>query len=160
VRIHVFDLVAMVEGGAVGAPAGSVGQARADGLEATRDLGDAGEALDPQAIAEYRIRLAEVREEIAEAETNNDPGALDRARHEYDLLSNQLTAGVGRGGRARRSSSHVERARAQVTKSIRESVAHIRRNDAKLGDHFATSIRTGAFCAYLPNLADLEHDPS
>jgi tetratricopeptide (TPR) repeat protein len=166
VRIHVFDLVAMVDGGGVGAPAGSVGQARADGLDAGRDLGDVGEALDPQAIAEYRSRLAEVRAEIAEAQTNNDPGALGRARYEFDLLSNQLTAGVGRSGRARRSSSHVERARAQVTKSIRASVAHIRRNDAKLGDHFATSIRTGAFCAYLPNLAnlaelaDLENKPS
>jgi len=165
VRNHVIDLVAMAEGGATHLPA-ALGQARADGLDSSGDLGDAGEALDTKAIGEYRVRLEEVHEEIAEAEANNDPGALGRARHEFDLLSSQLTAGVGRSGRARRSSSHVERARAQVTKSIRASVAHIRRNDVKLGDHFATSIRTGAFCAYLPDLADLtaltdlENNPS
>jgi tetratricopeptide (TPR) repeat protein len=149
VRIHVCDLVAIVEGGATQTPA-TLGQARADGLEASRDLGDAGEKLDPQAIGEYRIRLAEVREELAEAERNNDSGAVDRARHELELLTGQLTAGLGVGGRLRKSSSHVERARALVTKNIRASVERIRRNDVKLGDHFATSIRTGAFCAYVP----------
>ena len=149
VRIHACDLVAMVEGGATQSPA-ALEQARADGLEASRDLGDAGETLDLKAIAEYRIRLAEVHEELAEAERNNDSGAANRAGHELELLTNQLTAGVGAGGRLRKSSSHVERARALVTKSIRASVERIRRNDVKLGDHFATSIRTGAFCAYLP----------
>jgi tetratricopeptide (TPR) repeat protein len=149
VRVHVCDLVAIVEGGATQTPR-TLGQARADGLEASRDLGDAGETLDPRAIAEYRIRLAEVREELAEAERNNDSGAVDRARRELGLLTSQLTAGVGVGGRLRRSSSHVERARALVTKNIRASVEHIRRNDLKLAEHFATSIRTGAFCAYLP----------
>jgi len=156
IRIHVYDLVAMVEGGATQVPA-ALDQARAEGLEATRDLGDAGEMLDPRAISEYRLRLGEVRQALAAAERNNDSGALDRARYEFDFLSRQLTAGVGQGGRARRSSSHVERARTQVTKSIRASVSHIRRNDVKLGDHFATSIRTGAFCAYLP---ELENEPS
>jgi hypothetical protein len=160
VRIHVRDLVAMVEGGAARVPAASVGQARADGLEAVRDLGDAGETLDPQAISEYRTRLGEVRDELAEAERNNDSGAAERSQHELDLLTSQLSAGVGRGGRARRSSSHVERARALVTKNIRASIDRIRRNDVKLADHLTTSIRTGAFCAYLPDLADLENHPA
>jgi tetratricopeptide (TPR) repeat protein len=158
IRIHVRDLVAMVEGGASRVPATSVGQARADGLEAVRDLGDAGETLDPQAISEYRKRMGEVRQELAEAEKNNDSGAVQRARHELELLTSQLTAGVGRGGRPRRSSSHVERARALVTKNIRASIERIRRNDVRLADHLATSIRTGAFCAYLPDLTDLENN--
>ncbi len=157
VRIHACDLVAMVEGGEAGGPAASPARARAEGLEASHDLGDAGEALDPQAISAYRRRLIEVREELAEAERNNDSGALERARHEYELLSGQLSAGVGTRGRIRRSSSHVERARWLVTKNIRTSVERIRRNNPKLGDHFAISIHTGAFCAYLP---DLENKPS
>jgi hypothetical protein len=66
----------------------------------------------------------------------------------------QLASAVGRHGRVRRSSSHVERARALVTKNIRASVERIRRNDTKLAEHFASSIRTGAFCAYLPHLED------
>ena len=157
IRIHVCDLVAMVEGGEVRVPASSLAQARADGLQSTRDLGDAGEELDPRAISAYRHRSREVREELAEAERNNDSGALDRARRELELLTSQLTAGVGRGGRSRRSSSHVERARALVTKNIRAAVERIRHHDVRLGDHFTTSIRTGAFCAYLPDFADLEN---
>jgi AAA ATPase domain len=157
VRIHACDLVAMIEGTDAGSPAALPERARAEGLEASHDLGDAGDALDPQAISAYRRRLTEVRAELAEAERNNDSGAVERARHEHELLVGQLSAGVGRGGRVRRSSSHVERARTLVTKNIRAGVERIRRNDGKLGEHFATSIHTGAFCFYLP---DHETKPS
>ena len=154
VRIHACDLVAMVEGRALHDAAASVGHAQAQGLVAASDLGDAGESLDAQAVSSYRRRLTEVRAELAEAERNNDPGAKERAQREFEALSHQLASAVGRHGRVRRSSSHVERARALVTKNIRASVERIRRNDAKLAEHFASSIRTGAFCAYLPQLED------
>jgi hypothetical protein len=157
VRIHVCDLVAMVEGGGTGVPLPSTERGRADGLETARDLGDAGEELDAQAIAAYRRRSVELREELAEAERNHDSGAVARARHELEVITGQLTAGVGRGGRARRSSSHVERARALATKNIRAAVERIRQHDVKLGEHLASSIRTGAFCAYLPDFADPEN---
>ena len=150
VRIHACDLVAMVEGRA---PA-SVGNAQVQGLEAAFTLGDAGESLDAQAVSSYRRRLTEVRAELAEAERNNDTGAKERAQREFEALSHQLASAVGRHGRVRRSSSHVERARALVTKNIRASVERIRRNDAELAEHFASRIRTGAFCAYLPQLED------
>ena len=154
VRIHACDLVAVVEGRALHDAAASVGHAQAQGLVAASDLGDAGEALDAQAVSSYRRRLTEVRAELAEAERNNDSGAKERAQREFEALSHQLASAVGRHGRVRRSSSHIERARALVTKNIRASVERIRRNDAKLAEHFASSIRTGAFCAYLPQLED------
>ena len=154
IRIHACDLVAIVEGRALHDAAASVGHAQAQGLVAASDLGDAGESLDAQAVSSYRRRLTEVRAELAEAERNNDPGAKERAQREFEALSHQLASAVGRHGRVRRSFSHVERARALVTKNIRASVERIRRNDAKLAEHFASSIRTGAFCAYLPQLED------
>ena len=154
VRIHACDLVAVVEGRALHDSAASVGHAQAQGLVAASNLGDAGEALDAQAVSSYRRRLTEVRAELAEAERNNDTGAKERAQREFEALSHQLASAVGRHGRVRRSSSHIERARALVTKNIRASVERIRRNDAKLAEHFASSIRTGAFCAYLPQLED------
>jgi tetratricopeptide (TPR) repeat protein len=157
VRIHACDLVAIVEGRAPAEAAASVGQAQAHGLQAASDLGDAGEALDTQAVSSYRRRLMEVRAELAEAERNNDSGARDRAQREFEALRHQLASAVGRHGRVRRSSSHVERARALVTKNIRASVERIRRNDTKLGEHFANSIHTGIFCAYLPQLKDKQY---
>ena len=156
VRIHACDLVAVVEGRALHDAAASVGHAQAQGLEAASDLGDAGEALDAQAVSSYRRRLTEVRAELAEAERNNDTGAKERAQREFEALSQQLASAVGRHGRVRRSSSHVERARALVTKNIRASIERIRSNDTKLGEHFANSIRTGIFCAYLPQLEDIQ----
>jgi predicted ATPase len=157
VRVHACDLVSVIEGGEAGSPGASPDRARAEGLQASHDLGDAGDTLDPQAISAYRQRLTEVRAELADAERNNDSGAVERGRHEYELLTAQLSAGVGRRGRIRRNSSHVERARTLVTKNIRAGVERIRRSDGKLGDHFATSIHTGAFCFYLP---DHETKPS
>ena len=38
-----------------------------------------------------------------------------------------------------------------VTKSIQPVLQRIGRNDVKLGHHFATCIRTGYLCAYLPD---------
>jgi hypothetical protein len=152
VRIHARDLVAIFEGGSHRGPGPSEGVAHAEGLTMAADLGDAGEVLDAQAVSAYRNRRMELRAELAEAESNNDLGAMERARREIEELSRQLAVGIGRRGRARRSSSHLERARAAVTKNIRASVERIRRNDAKLGEHFAASIRTGVFCAYLPDL--------
>ena len=150
VRVHACDLVTIVDGAA---PASANSELAYEArLRTAADLGDAGENLDRQAISDYRRRLLEVRGELAEAERNNDLGAIARARREFELLSSQLSTGVGRGGRLRRNSSHVERARALVTKSIRTGVERIRHNDAKLAEHFANSIRTGAFCAYLPRI--------
>src|SRR5215472_15679201 len=129
VRIQARDLMAMVEGRSHHDPGASEGVAHAEGLATTSDLGDAGEVLDAQAVSSYRQRLIELRAELAEAERNNDLGALERARREFEELSSQLAAGVGRRGRARRSSSHLERARAAVTKNIRAGVERIRHND-------------------------------
>ena len=152
-RIHVHDLLATVEGTAAGDGRirMAAGPARQDGLEVVRELGDAGEALDLRARGEYRRRLGELRAELEDAEGQSDPGRANRARTELEFLTAELAAAVGRGGRGRKIAAHAERARATVTKSIRASLERIGRNDVKLGHHFATCIRTGYLCAYLPD---------
>jgi len=45
----------------------------------------------------------------------------------------------------------VERARSTVSKNIRLGVEKIRGKDAALGRYFASSIKTGYYCAYLPD---------
>ena len=158
-RIHVHDLLAAVEGTAAGDGRIRMAaeRARQDGLEVVRELGDAGEALDLRARGEYRRRLGELRAELEDAEGQNDPVRVERARGELEFLTAELAAAVGRGGRGRKTAAHAERARATVTKSIRASLERIGRNDAKLGHHLATCIRTGYLCAYLP---DPERKPS
>jgi pimeloyl-ACP methyl ester carboxylesterase len=114
------------------------------------DLGDAGALLDATARAQYRLRIGELREELAEAVRLNDVWRAARLRSELESLGEQIAAAVGLGGRDRKAASHTERARLMVTKAIKAAIAKIRASDALLGRHLATSIKTGNCCAYDP----------
>jgi pimeloyl-ACP methyl ester carboxylesterase len=115
------------------------------------DLGDAGELLDAKARKQYRCRIGELREELAEALQHNDTLRAAHLRSELDSLRDQVAAAVGLGGRSRKVASHTERARLMVTKAIKTAIAKIRASDASLGRYLATSIKTGNYCAYDPD---------
>jgi predicted ATPase len=112
--------------------------------------GDIGEALDTEARGQYRVRLADVEEDISEAEANNDPERANRAREEREFLLAELGAAFGLGGRARRLLDPAERARKAVTGRIRDALTHIEAAHPDLGRHLRRSVRTGSFCVYDP----------
>jgi tetratricopeptide (TPR) repeat protein len=114
-------------------------------------LGDAGEMLDPQAKQAYRRRLAETEEDLAEARAVGDTARLAQVEAERDFLLRELSRAVGLGGRDRRAGSAPERARASVTRAIRQAVLRIGEHDQALGKHLDHAIRTGAYCAYMPD---------
>ncbi len=113
--------------------------------------GDGGPVLDSQARAEYRKRLEEVREELAEAEEHHDLGRAEAAQAEMEFISRELAAAVGLGGSARAIGSDAERARSTVTKGIKSAIAAIRAADPGAGRHLGRSIRTGYVCVYQPD---------
>ena len=123
----------------------------AEGLAVRAGTGDAGPALDSQAKAEYRSRLEDLRAEIEEAESFNDPERAARAREEMDFIAHELSAAVGLGGRDRRVASASERARVNVTRALRREIRRIADEDAGLGRELETTVRTGTFCAYEPD---------
>ncbi len=151
-RVHVIDMVQAIEGGA--ATENRSDLVVLEGMKVQRGLGDAGQTLDAQARDEYRRRRDELRVELEDAQGQNDPGRIEGARRELEVLTDELSAAIGRGGRARKNFAHGERARSLVTKHIRTGLELIRRHDARLGDHLDRSIRTGAFCAYLPEAGE------
>jgi hypothetical protein len=114
------------------------------------DLGDAGEVLDAQAKATYRRRLGELREEIEEAETNNDIGRVESLRAELEALTDQLRQATGLGGRSRRAASNADRVRVAVTRRIRAAIVQIEKHHPPLGAHLTETIHTGYFCSYGP----------
>ena len=116
----------------------------------TADLGDAGALLDAKARTQYRQRIREVDEELAEAVQLNDIGRAARLRVGARRPAEQIASAVGLGGRTRKVSSHAERARLMVTKAIKTALARISAADASLGRHLATSIKTGNCCTYDP----------
>jgi tetratricopeptide (TPR) repeat protein len=147
-EMHALELTTTVLGTDL-APRGST-LSRKVVLDA-RGPGHAGELLDARAKAEYRQRLSELEEDVAEAEEWGDSERRARAQEEIDFLVNELAAAVGLGGRDRRASSDAERARVSVTKAIRSAMDRIRDHSASLGNHLATTIRTGTFCSYTPD---------
>lgn len=119
-------------------------------VEVRSDLGDAGAILDAKAKGDYRRRLAELREELEQSERLNDLGRKERLHEEFEFVSSQLAAAVGRRGGDRKAASHLERARSMVSNRIRVSISRIGAVDSALGRHLSEYIRTGYKCAYLP----------
>jgi tetratricopeptide (TPR) repeat protein len=113
--------------------------------------GRTGEILDHKAKEAYRRRIEELQDELEEAEGWGDFERAARARGEMDFLARELAAAVGLGGRGRRASSDAERARVNVTKAIKASMARIGKHSPALAHHLASTIRTGTFCSYLPD---------
>ena len=114
-------------------------------------VGDAGPILDPEAKAQYRTRLQELDEESREADQWNDPERATRARDERELLVQQLATAVGLGGRDRKAASDAEHARVNVTRALKASLERLAEHSPGLGQYFEATLRTGAFCSYVPD---------
>ena len=115
------------------------------------DEGDAGVVLDARAKNAYRRRLAEITDDLEEARTLGDTSRVAQATAELDFLSRELSRAIGLGGRDRRVGSVAERARASVTRAVRHAMGRIRAHHPPLGAHLERAIRTGTYCAYLPD---------
>ncbi|MGE3449448.1 MAG: hypothetical protein AB7H92_17925 [Microbacteriaceae bacterium] len=109
-----------------------------------------GEVLDDRARRQYEQRVRELQRDIDEAEHNADHHRADRARAELDAIVDHLTAALGLGGRTRRHTDNVERARSAVTQRIRATIKRIRAVHPSLAAHLDASIQTGTYCRYQP----------
>jgi tetratricopeptide (TPR) repeat protein len=131
-ELHVLDLVAA-----------ETGQQTA--------LGDAGEMLDERAKAAYRRRLVEIEDDIEQAHAVEDAEREAQADAERDFLVRELARAIGLGGRHRRAASTSERARSAVTRAVRQGIARIGEHHPELGEHLNHAVRTGTYCAYVPD---------
>jgi hypothetical protein len=144
-EFHVLDLVAAETGRVSQAESG-----QAAGLS-RRALGDAGEMLDARAKNAYRRRLAEIEDDMEQARAIGDTERAAQADAERDFLVRELSRAVGLGGHDRRAASASERARAGVTRAVRQAIARIAEHHPQLGEHLNHAVRTGTHCAYLPD---------
>lgn len=144
-ELHVLDMVASEREDAVGPSSESEG-----GLAVSSGM-DAGVLLDAQAKAAYRRRLAEIEDDIDEARLLGDGERAAQAEAERDFLARELSRAVGLGGRDRHAGSSSERARASVTRALRQAMVRITEHHPVLGEHLRRAIRTGTYCRYLPD---------
>jgi CheY-like chemotaxis protein len=151
-KIHVLELVAVVEGAPEEAAKGVLeGREREAGLRISR-LGHAGELLDAKAKADYKRRLEELREELEDARECNDLGRASRTQNEMEMLTQELLHAVGFGGRDRRAGDISERARVNVKRAIDAALQRISSHHPALGDYLSGAINTGTYCSYTPDL--------
>ncbi len=109
------------------------------------------EALfDERTKRELGERLADLREELAEAEANEDLGRAEKARAEIEAIGAHVRRAVGLGGRDRGHAGDAERARAAVTKALRAAIRQIGEHEGELAAELERAVRTGAFCRYEP----------
>lgn len=120
-------------------------------LHGTSGWSGLGPVLDAEAKSAYKRRLDELREDMDEADRFADSERSARARLEIDALTRELSAAVGLFGRDRAVGTAAERARQSVTKAIRAAQVRIATQSPALGRHLAVTVRTGTFCAYLPD---------
>lgn len=107
--------------------------------------------LDEEARASYRRRLAEVEDDLAEAELDHDDARAMLAERDRDYLLAELSGALGLGGRVRLTGGTTERARTSVTRSLRYAIARIAEQQPELGGHLARAVRTGTCCSYVPD---------
>ena len=143
-EFHVLDLVAAESGRFAGAESGP-----GAGVSHT-GTGDAGEMLDARAKDAYRRRLAEIEDDIEQARALEDTEREMQADAERDFLVRELSRAVGLHGRDRRAASTSERARVSVTRAVRQAIVRVGEHHPELGEHLDRTIRTGTYCAYVP----------
>ena len=111
---------------------------------------DTGPVLDQQALMQYRRRLAELDDELDAAAMRGDADRLEERSRERDALIAELKRATGLGGRPRRSGSPTEKARINVTRTIRHAISELASRAPELATHLDQSIVTGVSCCYEP----------
>ena len=106
--------------------------------------------LDADAAASYRRRLAELADVLDAADAAGDAARASRAEAERQWLLGELRQATGLGGRIRRAPAESERARVNVTRTLRSALDRISAAAPRAGAHLQASIRTGLECRYDP----------
>jgi hypothetical protein len=109
-----------------------------------------GPALDAVARDAYRRRLDEVAAALAAADRAGDAAAAARAEAERTALLRELRGAAGLGGRARDGAPEAERARVNVTRTLRTAIDRVAAAAPIAAAHLRASVRTGTSCRYDP----------
>jgi hypothetical protein len=113
---------------------------------------DTGPVLDREALRQYRQRLTELDDELDAAVLRGDRKREAERTAEREALIEELKRATGLGGRPRRSGSPAEKARVNVTRTIRHAIGELASRAPEAAAHLEESIVTGVVCCYEPNV--------
>jgi tetratricopeptide (TPR) repeat protein len=107
-----------------------------------------GPVLDAAARDAYRRRLAELKADLDAADRAGDAERADAAEAEREAVLAELRRTSGLGGRQRETSAEAERARVNVTRTLRATIERIAAQSPRAAAHLQASVRTGLGCRY------------
>jgi hypothetical protein len=113
---------------------------------------DTGPVLDREALRKYRQRLAELDDALDAAALRGDRKRQAEQTAEREALIEELKRATGLGGRPRRSGSPAEKARVNVTRTIRHAIGELASRAPDVAAHLEESIITGVECCYEPTV--------
>jgi hypothetical protein len=118
--------------------------------DAPISVSDAGPMIDRVALRQYRQRPADLDDVLDAAARRGDRARQEQRTAERDALIAELKRATGLGGRPRRSGSPAEKARLNVTRTIRHAITDLATRAPTLAAHLDESIVTGVSCCYEP----------
>jgi hypothetical protein len=113
--------------------------------------GSAGEILDSEALQDYKDRLTEIDEELAEAEANNDLSRKDKLSEERAALYAEIGSATGLRGKNRKAADDRERHRQAVSVAIHRALRAVKNVHEPLWQHLSNSLKIGEFLSYTPD---------
>jgi len=114
-------------------------------------LSSAGEVIDRQAIIEYKIRIAEINEELTVAKSDDDQSRISNLEQEQRMLLSELQKAVGHHGGIRKALSARELARKRVSIAIGRAMNAIEIQHKPLWQHLKNSLSLGEKLSYRPD---------
>jgi len=109
-----------------------------------------GPVLDAAARDAYRRRVAALTARLDAADRAGDSAAAEHIEAERRALLAELRRAAGLGGRGRVVAPEAERARVNVTRTLRATIERIAPAAPHAAAHLRASIRTGQACRYQP----------
>jgi hypothetical protein len=109
-----------------------------------------GPPLDRATGAAYRRRLATLDAELDAADRSGDVLRAEQADAERQAVLGELRRASGLGGRACTAAPEAERARVNVTRTLRATIDKIALAAPSCAAHLRASIHTGRACHYQP----------
>ena len=109
-----------------------------------------GPTIDDTARAAYRQRVSRLDALLDAADRAGDASGARRLEAERQALLVELRRATGLGGRAREATSEAERARVNVTRTLRATLERLADTAPRAAAHLQASIRTGRACSYQP----------
>ncbi|MEW6473932.1 MAG: AAA family ATPase [Actinomycetota bacterium] len=120
-----------------------------DLMDAADRSGPGGSLADRRALDAYRMRLADLEADAAEAASQHDDERSARLEAERQALLEELGRVRGVQGRVRQFANHpAERARKAVAARVRDAIGKLESPLPELAGHLHRTIVTGTYCRY------------